>query len=76
MPEEARQALMEALHAAARSMAVEKRLAEPASLEGALLAPLNQHFGEALTVLRNFAMDAAAPWEPVADALKKWTEPL
>jgi hypothetical protein len=76
MPEEARQALLEATHAAARSLALENRLPEPAGLEDVLLPPLSQHFGEALTVLRIFTMDAAAPWEPASDALKKWAEPL
>ena len=60
--EEARPALLEAIHTTARALAVENRLPEPASLRDALLPPLALSWKDGLEGLRTFAADAGAPW--------------
>ena len=65
LTEEARPALLEAIHAAARALAVENRLPDPDSLADALLPPLSLSWNGGVESLRTFAADAGAPWESV-----------
>lgn len=69
LDEEARAALLEAVQPLARALAVENRLPEPATADQALQAPISPCWKEALAPLRQFAVEAAAPWRPVADCL-------
>ncbi|MHB8522599.1 MAG: DEAD/DEAH box helicase [Limisphaerales bacterium] len=69
--EEARAPLLEALQASGRTLAVENRLPEPASLDDALLAPLAHCWKDSLPLLRAFVVDANHAWQPVAEALAK-----
>ena len=69
LDEEARAALLEAMPALARALAIENRLPEPVSPDQALLPPLSVCWKDALTPLRQFTSDASAPWKPVADCL-------
>lgn len=69
MEEEALMALRDAVLPLGCALAVENRLPEPAQLEETLLAPLSNHWGDALLELRRLAQDPATPWKPVADAL-------
>ncbi|MEW6303975.1 MAG: DEAD/DEAH box helicase [Verrucomicrobiota bacterium] len=71
LDEEARGPLLESAIAHGRALAVEARHPEPPDLDAALLPPLSLCWGEAVTVLRSFAADAAQPWSPVAQALEK-----
>jgi len=63
LAEEARAALLEAILPLGQALAIENRLPEPAKLEEALLAPLAQAWGTALTPVRQFAADSGTPWE-------------
>jgi superfamily II DNA or RNA helicase len=69
LDDEARQALLEAVPALARALAIENRLPEPATIDHSLLPPLSNFWKDALAPLRQFATDTAAPWKPVADHL-------
>ncbi|MEY2410047.1 MAG: hypothetical protein QOF48_2717 [Verrucomicrobiota bacterium] len=69
--EETRSALLEAAHTIARALAVEHRLPEPATLDDVFLPPLSHLWNDSLAVLRGFAGDASADWNPVAAALGK-----
>ncbi len=70
LAEEARAALLEAVLALGRTLAVEARLPEPASLADALLPPLSHAWKESLTLLRALQADPTAAWQPVADSLE------
>jgi superfamily II DNA or RNA helicase len=70
--DEARPVLLEAIHLAARALAVEHRLPEPATIEDALHAPLSHLWGDALGALRVFLGDASAEWKPAADAVGRF----
>jgi hypothetical protein len=69
--EEARTALLEAVLPLGSALATESRLPEPASIQEALLAPLAQHWGEALRPLRQLVNDSQTPWEPVLEQMLK-----
>jgi Helicase conserved C-terminal domain len=69
---ETRVNLLEAALHLARALAVESRLPEPASLEDALLPPLSHCWKDCLPLLRAFVADAAASWQPLADALSDY----
>ena len=71
--EETREALLVAIHAGSRALAVEHRLPEPGKPEDAVLPPLALHWGEALLVLRAFVDDPGHDWKPVSEALTKFT---
>ncbi|MBM3836389.1 MAG: DEAD/DEAH box helicase [Verrucomicrobia bacterium] len=71
LDDEARTALLESAWALSRALAVEQRMPEPAEFKDALLPPLSHCWREALAPLRRCAGDAAAPWQPVADALDR-----
>jgi hypothetical protein len=73
--EETREALLAALHAGSRALAVQHRLPEPATPQDAVLPPLALHWGEALPVLRGFAGNPTHDWKPVTDALAKLVSP-
>ncbi len=68
--EEARAALLDAAQSLGRALAVESRSPEPTTLDDALLPPLSHCWKEALTPLRQFVADPAAPWQPVAERLE------
>ena len=67
--EEARAALLEAIHGLGAVLAVEGRLPEPAALADALQPPISHGWGAALPVLRDFVKDPAAAWQPAAEHL-------
>jgi len=69
LPEETRDAVLAALHATGRALAVEHRLPEPATVDAAVLPPLALHWGESLPVLRAFLNDPGHDWRPVAERL-------
>lgn len=71
LAEEARAALLDAMHPLGRALAIEARLPEPPTLDDALLPPLSHCWKDALPVLRAYAADVAAPWEPVLDGLSR-----
>jgi len=71
LAEEARAALLEAIHPLGRALAIEARLPEPPTLDDTLLPPLSHGWKDALPVLRAFAADAAQPWQPALDFLGK-----
>ena len=73
--EETREALLAAIHAGSRALAVEHRLPEPAELKDTVLPPLALHWGEALPVLRSFVNNAGHDWKPVSDVLTKFAQP-
>jgi ERCC4-related helicase len=68
--EEARPALLEAIHTAARALAIENRLPEPASIEDAVLPPLSLCWKNEIESLRSFASEAGAPWKPVLERVQ------
>ncbi|MCW5555567.1 MAG: DEAD/DEAH box helicase [Verrucomicrobiae bacterium] len=70
LPEEARAALLDAALALGRALAVETRLPEPPTFAETLLPPLSHCWQDALTLLRAFHDDLAAPWQPVAERLE------
>lgn len=67
--EEARPALLDAVLALARALAIENQLPAPSSIDDALQAPLCHLWGNTLAVVRDFAANATAAWGPVAQAL-------
>jgi hypothetical protein len=69
--EEARAALLEAVHTFATALAVEHRLPEPPELKDALRTPLSHHWGGALPVLKAFAQESGVDWKPVAECLAR-----
>jgi hypothetical protein len=69
LDEETRTAMLEAVLPLSRALAIENRLPEPGQLDDALLAPLAQHWGAAITPLRQFTGNSATPWRPVLDSL-------
>ena len=52
-----------------RSLALQHRFPEPASLDDALLPPLSSCWKEALPLLREFTTDEARPCQAVLEAL-------
>jgi len=67
--EEARGALLEAIHAFAGALAAEHRLPEPPELKDTLQAPLSHHWAAALPALRTFVQEPESDWKPAADCL-------
>ncbi len=67
--DEARPALLDAIHALGRAFAVERRLPEPAVAKDALQPPLSHCWAGALPILKAFIDEPAAAWEPVAQQL-------
>jgi superfamily II DNA or RNA helicase len=71
MSDEARGALLEAAASAGRALALESRLAEPATLAEALQPPCSRTWGEALPSVRRLADDPMAPWSEAATLLQE-----
>jgi len=69
--EEGRSALLDGALALGRALAVENRMPEPASINGALIAPLSHRWGNALIPLREFSGNAAGDWKPIVERLQK-----
>ncbi len=69
--DEARQPLVEAIHALAGALAIEHHLAPPAEPKDALLAPLAHHWGTALPAVRTFIEEPGSDWKPVAECLSR-----
>jgi superfamily II DNA or RNA helicase len=67
--DEARSALLEAIHATGRALAVESRLPELADVKDAFQPPLSHSWAGALPLLKNFVNDSAAAWKPAAEQL-------
>ena len=67
--DEARPALLDAIHALGGALAVELRLPEPPEVKDALQPPLSHGWAGALPILRAFVHDPAAAWKPVAERL-------
>ncbi len=70
--EEARAALLEATLALSRTLAVEQRLPEPATLDDALAPPLAHRWGDARPSVRRFIMEPSASWSEMAEVLQRW----
>jgi superfamily II DNA/RNA helicase len=68
--EEARPALLEAIHAFGRALAVEARLPEPSGVNDALTASLSHQWREALPTVTAFVQEAGADWKAVSAALE------
>ena len=71
LPEEARDALLEAVLWLGRALAVENRLPAPAELKETLRPPLALCWGDALSVIQELASDPSSPPGPVSDILQK-----
>jgi hypothetical protein len=69
LPEETHEALLAALHATSRALAIEHHLPEPSDPPAAVLPPLALRWGDALPVLQSFVNDLGYDWKPVADLL-------
>ena len=69
--EEARPALLEAIHTFASAIAVEHRLPEPPELKDALQPPLARCWAEDLPVLKLFAQEPKSDWRQVAECLAR-----
>jgi hypothetical protein len=67
--EEARSALLDALHGLGNALAVERGLPEPTELKDTLQPPLSHGWGAGLPVLRDFVRDPATAWQPAAEQL-------
>ncbi|MCI0536355.1 MAG: SNF2-related protein [Verrucomicrobiales bacterium] len=67
--EEARPALLEAIHAFGRAYAVEGRLPEPSGVNDTLVPPLSHHWQDALPIITRFVNDAAGDWKELAGRL-------
>jgi hypothetical protein len=70
LAEEAREALLQAVAARARELAVRNRLPEPTGMEDAVRAPLAPFWGACLATLRPFVFEKAAPLKPVLQAFE------
>ncbi len=69
--EEAREALLEAIHLLGRALAVENRMAEPAELKDAFVAPTSLCWGETFPVIQEFALTPSSPSTHVTDIVQK-----
>ncbi len=67
--EETRSALLDALNAFGKVMAVEGRWPEPGDLREIVQPPLSRVWGEAMPIVRDFVHDPTAAWNPVAECL-------
>ena len=67
--DEARTALLDAIHQMGTALALEQRLPEPGALNDALQPPVAHGWGDALPVLRGYVKDAASDWKPIAERL-------
>ena len=67
--DEARPALLDAIHAFGCILAARQRLPDPAELKDALQPPLIHYWGEALPILKKFIHDPSATWKPAAERL-------
>ena len=68
---ETRSNLLDGAMHLARALAVEHRLPEPASFDGALLPPFSHCWKGSLPTLRQFAADSDSPWQHALDHLEK-----
>jgi hypothetical protein len=73
--DEARPALLAAIHDFGRALAVQARLPEPPELADALRPPLSHLWSDALSLLRTFVHDSAVDWKPVAECLSGHSGP-
>jgi hypothetical protein len=71
LAEESRAALLESILPLSRALAVENRLAQPASLQEVFLPPLSLAWKDGLAIIRNFITDNSMTLEPVIQALEK-----
>jgi hypothetical protein len=67
--DEARPALLEAIHALGNALAVERRLPEPSEVKDAMQPPLSHCWAGALPILKTFIRDPVTIWKPVAERL-------
>ncbi len=68
--DEARQALLEAIHCTARALSIEHRLSEPATPSDCVQAPLALHWSESLPVLREFITNPTSDWKTISTLLR------
>jgi hypothetical protein len=68
--DEARPALLAAIHEFGRALAVQARQPEPPELADALQPPLSHVWSDALSLLRDFVRESSADWKPVAECLR------
>ncbi len=71
LAEEARAALLDAVEPLGCALAIENRLAEPASFEDALLPPLSVLWKEALPILRSFIQNPSQSVSPTVRVLER-----
>lgn len=71
LAEESRAALLESIFPLGCALAVENRLAQPASLQEVFLPPLSLAWKDGLAMARNFITDTSMALEPVIHALEK-----
>lgn len=69
--DEARQPLLDSIHAFAAALAIEHRQPEPSDVNDALRPPLSQHLARALPILKAFVEQPSADWKPAADCLSE-----
>ena len=69
--DEARPALIEAMHAFAAALAVESRLPEPASADDGIRPPLSNCWPEAVTIARSFVTETASNPKAMIDYLAR-----
>ncbi len=69
LPDEEREALLEAGHWAAKALSVERKADEPKTLEEALRPPYAVFWGDSADLLREYGGNADRPSAPVAQAL-------
>ena len=69
--DEARPALLAAIHAFGATLAVESRQPEPTELDDALQPPLSHLWSSALPVLKEFVDNPAADWKRPAECLQR-----
>lgn len=68
--DEARPALLDAIHALGSALALEHRLPEPAALKDVLHPPLSRCWGGAFPLFKTFGDNpVATDWKPVAESL-------
>ncbi len=73
--EEARPALLDAIHSLGCMHAVERRLPKPSEPRHTTQPPLSCALGDSLPLIKAFLEDAAVEWKPVTDALAAFVQP-
>jgi superfamily II DNA or RNA helicase len=75
LPDEARQAMLEALLNLGRALAVESRLPEPVESKDILLAPASHCWKESLPAIQEFVMSPEIPAKSVSQEIERFLQP-